>query len=303
MPLVTINANATALSGLSALRAQLNTLPSDVRITVMIHGFQFSPGRAGVCPHKHILSFHPPEDEARAVSWPKHLQVGPGHLGIAFGWDASGSLWRAWAEAARAGRALARLLNELAAGGRQADVVAHSLGARVALQALHNTTPGAVRRKILLAPAEFRGAAAEAMATPAGRTADVINVISSENSIFDAALKWLIAPHRPSRRSLGAGLKQSLPNWTELWIDDPDTLSALAGLGYRVAPPVRRICHWSGYLRPGLFPFYRAVLSGALPFDTLTAALPPNPIDRGFLRGCQPHASCSSLGKRHCEPS
>lgn len=283
MPLVAINATSTACAGLPALRAALDTLPADSRITVMIHGYKFAPGQKGKCPHEHILSFRPPEEEARAVSWPKHLQVGNAHLGIAFGWDASGSLWRAWHEAERAGRALARLLNELAANGRQVDVIAHSLGARVALTALRYTTKGAVRRKILIAPAEFQSTAEEAMMAPAGQTARVINVTSGENTIYDRGLKWLISPHRPTKKSLGVGLSKALPNWTELRIDDPDTLKILADLGYRIAPPVRRICHWSGYLRPGLFPFYRAVLSGSLPLDNLSAALSKRPAQSRFV--------------------
>ncbi len=270
MPLVAMNAASTAVAGLAVLRQTLADLPPDARITIMIHGYKFEPGE----PHRHILSFAPTEEDARAVSWPRHLRVGPRHMGIAFGWISTGSLWRAWAEAERAGRALGRLLAELAKAGRQADIIAHSLGARVALAGLRRAPAGSVRRAILIAPAEFRDAAEAAMASPAGRSADVLNVTSGENDIFDTLVEWLIAPHVIGARTLGEGLRVPVANWTELRTDDPATLAALAGLGFRIAPPVRRICHWSGYLRPGLFPLYRAVLSGSLPMQALRTALP-----------------------------
>lgn len=284
MPLVAINATSTAVAGLPALRDSLSRLPRDARITIMIHGYKFAPGQIGRCPHQHILSFRPPEDEARAVSWPKHLRVGAKHLGIGFGWQSSGSLWRAWNEAERAGQSLARLLDELAMTGRQVDIVAHSLGARVALAGLRWAVAGSVARAILIAPAEFRKAAEAAMAAPAGRTADILNVTSRENDIFDALLKWLISPHLPSARTLGAGLRVPVPNWTELRIDDAETLKALSGLGYRVASPVRRICHWSGYLRPGLFPLYRSILSNKLSMETLRTALPVRSAQPGLIK-------------------
>jgi pimeloyl-ACP methyl ester carboxylesterase len=245
-------------------------VPQDTRITVMIHGYKFAPGEA----HRHILSFCPTEDDRRAVSWPKHLRVGPDHMGIALGWTSTGTLWHAWNEAERAGTTLARVLDLLASMGRKADIVAHSLGARVALAGMRQAPAGSVGRAILIAPAEFRTAAEAAMTSPAGRTADVLNVTSRENDIFDTLLEWLIAPHVPGARSLGVGLRVPVPNWTELRIDDDQTLATLAGLGYRVAPPVRRVCHWSGYLRPGLFPLYRAILSDRLSMEALRTALP-----------------------------
>lgn len=274
MALVRIDAQTTAPSGLAALGAALADLPAGAPVTVLIHGFGYTPGRPGRCPHRTLLSAEPAPGRRRAGSWPRALGQGDGALAVAFGWQAGGTIWHAWAEAARAGRALARVLDRLAADGRQADLVAHSLGARVALSALAQAPEGSVRRAILIAPAEFRAAAETALEAPAGRTAEVLNVISRENDLFDALVEWLIAPHRPGARTLGLGLAAPRPGWTDLAIDDAATLAALARLGHPVAPPDRRVCHWSGYLRPGLFPLYRAVLSGALPLPVLRAALP-----------------------------
>jgi hypothetical protein len=278
MPLIAVNADAAGVAGLSSLRGALAALPQTAPVVVMLHGYRYTPRVDWRSPHRHILSLAPVSRAARVVSWPDRLGLGAGAegLAVAFGWDAAGSLWRAWAEARRAGAALARVLDEAAQRtGRPAHVIAHSLGARVTLAALAplGDTP-ALGRAILIAAAEFRDAAARALATPAGRAAEVLNVTSGENDPFDAALEWLVAPHRPGARSLGAGLGRSAANWTDLPLDDEATLAALAGLGFRIAPPARRVCHWSGYLRPGVFPLYRAVIDGRLPLAVLRAALP-----------------------------
>ena len=56
--------------------------------------------------------------------------------------------------------------------------------------------------------------------------------------------------------TLGAGL--DAPNAVTLQIDHPRHRDGLRDLGFPTAPPVRRVCHWSAYMRPGLFPLYRA---------------------------------------------
>lgn len=294
MPLIRIDAQGTAVGGLATLRAALDALPQRARITVMIHGYKFAPGGGPRCPHRHILAAEPDPALRKAVSWPRHLAAGERGLGIAFGWNATGPIWRAWAGAGLAGMALAEVLAAIAARGRQADIVAHSLGARVALAAIGRAPAGSVGRVVLITPAEFRAAAAAAMASPAGARAEVLNVVSRENDLFDALIEWLIAPHRWGARALGLGLERAVPNWTDLQIDDPASLAALARLGHRVAPPAGRVCHWSGYLRPGLFPLYRAVLAGALPLPTLRAAL-PGAATRRWSRLLEPPASLVAL--------
>ncbi len=274
MRLVQINADTTGLTGLATLRAALDTLPDGAPVVVMVHGYKFTPRHPRRSPHTHILSLAPDPTDRKALSWPRQLGLGQAGLAIAFGWEATGSVWRAWAEAARAGLALARLLTLLHAEGRRADLVAHSMGARVALAALAALPVPALRRAILIAPAEFRDTARAALDTPAGLAAEIVNVISRENDLFDALVEWLVAPHRPGARTLGLGLGADRPNWTDLQVDDSATLAALATLGYRIAAPTRRICHWSGYLRPGVFPLYRAIVTGALPLPLLRDHLP-----------------------------
>jgi len=293
MPLVQVNAvsDRPALAAgdgdlHEALARALTGAAADKPVTVLIHGFKFSPFRPGKSPHDHILALKPSRDCRKAVSWPRHLGFSGGRsdegLCIAFGWEASGHIWRAYDEAARAGLALARLSQALRAlrPGAQIDVVAHSLGARVALSALPHMAPGALRRAILMTPAELASRAGDALDTPAGQDAEVLNVTSRENDLFDFLLESLIAPHRLGDRTLGHGHPDPHDRWTDLQIDHAETLSSLGSLGLQIAPPARRVCHWSPYLRPGMFPLYRAVLDGSLPLALLRDRLPDAPDPR-----------------------
>jgi hypothetical protein len=157
----------------------------------------------------------------------------------------------------------------------------------VALAALPHLAPGDVGRIVLLAGAERRAQALAALHSPAGRAAGVLNVTSAENRLFDLAFDWL-APDPASGPPLGAGLPA--PHAVTLRLHDPAHRAGLAALGFPVAAPGWRPCHWSGYLRPGLFPLYRAVLTRAdpLPFAALRAALPPETAPRRPRRTIRP---------------
>ena len=270
MPLIRLNVSETGLrtpgaaSAEAVLSEALDRLPPGSPVVVMIHGYKFSPRRRQHTPHRHILSLRPGIDGPRVVSWPRHLGFGKGDpnegLAIAFGWEARRTIWQAYAEAGRAGRALADLIETIAARGARASIIAHSLGARVALSALPLLGRCAVRRVVLLSAAEFTSAARAALESPAGRGAEIVNITSAENAVFDLLLHGFVRPHQPFDSPLGAGLGGTASNWLDLRIDRPDTRDALAGLGFRIPAPERRICHWSGYLRPGLFALHRALI-------------------------------------------
>jgi pimeloyl-ACP methyl ester carboxylesterase len=171
--------------------------------------------------------------------------------------------WRAHLRAGHTGKALAeiaRTVHDLT--GRGVQVIAHSMGARVALAALPQVAPGLITRLILLAAAETRGRALDALDSPAGRTVEVVNVTTRENDLFDAFFEWGI--HFGLRTSIGQGLGTLCANWHDLWIDHPATLRALAVLGHPLSDPLHRICHWSPYLRPGTIALYRALITGSL---------------------------------------
>jgi pimeloyl-ACP methyl ester carboxylesterase len=273
MPIIHINAG----DGLPP------TIPPDDSgpVVIMVHGFKYAPGHATECPHSHIFALDPARDCYRVVSWPRGLGFDGRHrdegLAVGFGWNARGSLWRAYAQAAKAGAALAATITALRARAprRPVHAIAHSLGARVVLSALAHLAPGAVNRVILLAGAEFGEHATAALATPAGRTAEIINITTRENALFDVLLEWLIPAPARGDRSLGLALGSG-PNVLTLQLDDAATLDVLRGAGFAIAPPAARICHWSPYTRAGALDFYARLLRHpeGLSLAQLRAALP-----------------------------
>ncbi len=269
----------------AALATALATAAPGAPIVVMIHGYRFAPDTPFHDPHRHILSPVPERGCWKAVSWPRHLGLmGRQGLAIGFGWQARGTIWQAHRGAARAGRRLARLIAALhaTAPDRPLHIFAHSLGARVALTALDGLPAGAVGRIILLSAAAFRHEARAALATPAGARAEVINVRGRENTLFDLMLRLALPLHGPT---LGAGF--AAPNWLDLPLHDAHARDRLRALGYRIAAHRARVCHWSGYLRPGVWRFYRAALHhpAQTPLPLLRAQIYPAPAQISPRRG------------------
>ncbi|MBV7410779.1 alpha/beta fold hydrolase [Maritimibacter sp. DP1N21-5] len=258
----------------SALSEALATLPRSAPVVILIHGFKYAPGVTGHCPHDSILSPQASRRGWKLVSWPRHLGLGQDALVLSFGWEAIGSIWAAYRRAGAAGERLAGFVADL---GRPVHMLGHSLGGRVALSALAHAREGSIGRIVLMTGAEFRGPARAATASPAGRRAEVLNVTSRENAVFDMMLS---ASMGMRGRTVGAGMTQ--PGWTDLRIDRFATRDRLARLGHPIAAPSARVCHWSTYLRPGLLPLYGAVIRGDLPLSWLAepadAPLPPLPL-------------------------
>lgn len=272
----------------AAVAAAAAELPAGAPVVVMLHGKGYRPGDRRSCPHRLLYADRATDGRSRFISWPRRLGLaGPGggrHPGLAIGlgWDASGHLWRAAGQADAAAEGLARLVTLIrrARPDRPVDLIGHSLGARVILGALPRLHAGAVGRTILLAGADFVAHAEAALDTPAGRAAEVVNVTSRENDLYDWMFETALAP-RGGGRALGAGLGH-LPNAVDVQIDGRAACRGLARLGFRLARPERRICHWSVYLRPGVFPFYRALIHRreGLPLAALRAALAAGPEPR-----------------------
>lgn len=266
------------------LRRRLAGLPARAPVVVMIHGYRFAPDVEGHCPHRHILGLGQVPGDRTAVSWPLHLHLdGVAGLGIGLGWQARGSLFGALARADVAGDALADLAECIRSidPDRRVDVIAHSLGARVALRALRKAQAGDFGRLILLAAAETRGPALAALASPAGRAAEVVNITSRENDIFDFIVEW--ATVLGADTALGQGLGQEVDRWLDLQIDQRATETALAALGLPLRAQPSRICHWSPYVRPGVFALYRALFQRRLDLNDLRAAM-PSKADRRWSR-------------------
>lgn len=266
------------------LASQIAALPVGAPIVVMIHGFRFAPDAGPHCPYGHIFALNPKDaDDPKAISWPRHLGLRTG-LTIGFGWQGRGVLAAVNQRALLAGRGLAELAKIIRQidPSRRLDVIAHSMGARVALAALSLAQTGDFRRLILLAAAETRRPALRALQTPAGRAVQVINLTSRENDIFDFLYEW--GAKAGLDTAIGQGLGRDLPNWLNLPFDQPATLKSLTRLGYPLPKPPKRFCHWSPYIRPGVFALYRALIDGNLPIDDLAAALPKVSDGNGFWR-------------------
>ncbi|MEP2783815.1 MAG: alpha/beta hydrolase [Pseudoruegeria sp.] len=250
-------------------------------IIVMIHGYKFSPFAVKHDPHRHILAAHPDQDSFKAISWPKHLgglsQTQDEALCIAFGWPARGSIWSAYREATIAGGALSKLISMLKdQTKRPIDVIAHSLGARVFLEATRIALESSVERAVLMTGAELRQQTLLALQSEAGKSVQVLNIISRENDLYDWMLETALDPLNLQSRSLGHGLEGQVPNWLDLQLDHPDVIAGLGRIGFPISTSNRRICHWSSYLRPGAFPLYRAFFSERtrVSLDNLRPQLP-----------------------------
>lgn len=248
-------------------------------IVIMIHGLKHAPGSATDDPHRGLFALTPDRESPRIVSWPRKLgitQQGEA-LAIGFGWAAGRNLWQAYDEARYAGVAMAALVRRLKthAPGRPIQVIAHSLGARVLFLALPHLRSGDLSRVLLLSAAELGPVAQRQIACPAGREAEFINVTSRSNRLFDLLFARAIAPFDPTAKALGTGLPDAQTNWLDLPIDNARTRQVLRQLGLPIRPPRHRICHWSSYLTPGLFPFYRRLLRDPenWPFARLYAGL------------------------------
>jgi pimeloyl-ACP methyl ester carboxylesterase len=201
----------------------------------------------------------------KAQSWPRGLGYGSGFenegLGISFGWHARGTIWQAYRQAEVTGRALAHLIRSIRKTDpdREIRLMGHSLGARVILSSLLSLDAGDVDRVILLNAAEYGHAADLALGSPAGQNVELFSVTTRENDLFDFLFERIIAPPVRGDRCLAQSLGNSR-NALTIEIDRRRTRRALFELGYSIAPPDTRICHWSAYLRPGVFDLYRALL-------------------------------------------
>lgn len=254
-------------------KAEIKKLPDHRPIIIMLHGYKFFPGHPVYCPHNHILSLKRAPQYSRAFSWPLALGLHKNDVsGLAFGWPARGSLQSAFDRAQQAGYDLGLVISQLKkiAPQRPIHIIAHSLGVRVAIAALELLAFDSVDRIIAIAGAEFYCAVMNALEKPAGKSAEFINIASRENNLFDFLLQKLILPDHAGDIAMGRKIPKQ-ENFTSLWIDNPKVLDALRHAGFPIAPPRQRICHWSGYIRPGIFDFYAACLccSPTIPTDRI----------------------------------
>lgn len=267
MPVLRINAqNSTpvvhgeALPLRPVLRA---ALAKDGPVVVMVHGYKFLPHDPKHCPHKHIFA---PEDSTcrKGVSWPKRLGMTGADdaegLAIAFGWNARGRPWQARDRGKEAARALATLVRMIRQfrPHQPVHLLAHSMGAFVALRAMSYLQAHDIGRLISMNGALYRKQAERALASEAGSTAEFIHMVSRENRMYETLFEYAVSPDDQGDRAIGRFF--SAPNALTIDLSNPVTLDVLAALGYPIARPRKMLCHWSTYLRPGVFGLYQALL-------------------------------------------
>ncbi|WP_299040857.1 alpha/beta hydrolase [uncultured Tateyamaria sp.] len=290
MPILRLNAGPAGLrvhgSPASALSATRAAAAGTGPVMILVHGFKYDPESTTCSPHSTIFGRVPHQDKSNRTQWLRHLGFGTGQpdegLAIAFGWRARGNLWRAQRSARCAGAALAEVIRTIRtiAPTRPIHAITHSMGSEVIFEALHHLPAHAIQRIVAITGASYTSTAHVALQTPAGRSAEVLNVISRENDLFDLMFERLIAPDVPGDRALGAGL--CLPHAVNIQLDCPDTLGALTRFGGHISAPQRRVCHWSGYTRPGALRFYARALRHAdrVPLEGLQDVLPNRPAPR-----------------------
>lgn len=232
-------------------------------IVILLHGYKFLPHDAKHCPHSHIFALQDSPCR-KGVSWPKRLGMtgeddGAG-LAIAFGWNARGSLWQARERGKHAAQALATLVRMIRQmrPNQPVHLLAHSMGAFVALRAMPYLKADDIGRVIAMNGALYRKQAERALASEAGRTAEFIHIVSRENRMYEALFEYALRPDDLGDRAIGRSFAAA--NALTIDLSDKVTLDVLAALGYPVAPPNKMLCHWSTYLRPGVFGFYNALL-------------------------------------------
>lgn len=278
----------------------LRDLPAGAPIVILIHGYKFDPAVAdahpnpdAIDPHRSLYAFAPSRASWKVRSWPRGLgfrQRGGGDgLCIGFAWPARAAhvpsliatrrtgFAQVYDRAAVIGARLAELIARVQAKapGRPVDILAHSLGARVALAALPHlqVAPG---RMILLGAAEFDARAHECLdALRAPRPPAIYNVTSRANDFYDAMFETF-APRRAwGERAIGLGLRDRPPFWLDLQFDRADVTEQVNARGIRLTPSTVRLCHWSFYTRGGAFDVYRAILRRCPGWDVADLAAEP----------------------------
>jgi hypothetical protein len=261
----------------AGLERHLRSVSEGAPVVILVHGYKFHPGLPEADPHRSLFAFRPAPDDWRVRSWPAGLGIaddsGETGLAIGFAWPAGASHLASLLACGRTGFALvydraaafgARLAEVVAlvqrlAPGRPIDLLAHSLGARVALAALPHLDR-APERMILLGAAELDARVHEFLGGMRAPAPQIYNVTARANDLYDVAFECF-APRRGwGERAIGVGLRAQPPYWLDLQLDRSDVTDWINAQGIPLTPPRARHCHWSFYTRDGALGVYQAIL-------------------------------------------
>ena len=252
--------------------------PTGRPIVILVHGYKFHPDQPDADPHRSLFALRPERDGWKIRSWPEGLgfadDAGETGLCVGFAWPASAPHLASLLATGRTGFAqvydragafgarlaeLVALLQRLAPG-RPIDLLAHSLGARVALAALPHLAraPG---RMILLGAAEFDARAHEFLGGRARprRRRSTTSPRGPTTSTTRCSRRF--APRRGwGERAIGLGLPGAAavlarPAARPRRRDRLDQRP-----GHPADAPDARLCHWSFYTRDGALAVYQAIL-------------------------------------------
>lgn len=255
----------------------IQRLPAQAPVVIMIHGFRYAPEAPFSDPHLTLYSSAANQIGRCLASWTDGMGFSDtgfdDGLAVGFGWEAAAHSpsWhpmnmrgfpRIYKNAAVAGERLARVchwINELAPD-RTIDLMAHSLGARVALRAvhLHSTNIG---RVILMGAAEYASEADQVMKRlPHPSPLEVFNIRARENVFYDFLFEALAPRKKRGDIAIGRGYDGPHHRWLNVATDDASTLQALSVRGVGLGRSQARITHSGFYTRPGMFGFYQSLI-------------------------------------------
>ena len=241
-------------------------LPRADKIVVMVNGFDYDPTEKGDDnPHRTLF-----EDWSRRVSAEDEEWRCFG-----FGWYSAelepqswlGSLIRGhwnpyrwgWELSEKAGGILAGVIHSHLRVEPQSEIciIAHSMGARVALCALGQLETGCVRRTLLLNGSEYSQTARRIARYT---ECSVLNVVVEADDVL-GKLGRVFAPEAFIEAVVGqAGLLDPPDNWLDIRLDDEATRDRAKESGYADLQgdnPDRIADHWYSYTHDpnwGLFP-------------------------------------------------
>ena len=189
------------------LEPALAALPVGAPIVIYVHGHLD-------WPHPKVLQ------QARE-------QVG---LAITLNWPATArfigvfpDVGQLYDDAGKAAPSLAWLINLLAelSPDRQIDLMAHSLGARVGLQALPRLKQGNLARFVGLAAVEFSAITLAALQAPVARDIAFYNVTTAKTALFHRLMHHFGPRPGPADGLLCRGFAFPRRNWIDIRLDAP----------------------------------------------------------------------------------
>jgi hypothetical protein len=236
---------------------------------LLVHGFGYDP-RAS--------SLDNPHGAERALAtfprWRRDL-VPEGFQGVGFGWYSAPPgarhvlrSWRhgrwnryryAWDLAGAAGRTLASMIVGLDV---PVNILCHSLGSRVVIEAFRNASGLPVSNVVFMNGAEF--AAPAYHCARANRHVRFVNLVVKADDVL-SKLDTLFAPVSDLGSPIGlTGLGIPEPNWIDIDLDDEESQARGARRGWHLQGdnPEQYADHWYTFRHPGNHGLIRAALAG-----------------------------------------